>query len=67
MQVETCFRARDADLKTKTKPVTQTLKPDASYNRDLKPLDPYKNEPLLNIFTVHRKTDLGLFLIKLQV
>ena len=29
MQVATCFRARDADLKTKTRPVTWTLKPDA--------------------------------------
>ena len=29
MQVGTCFRARDADLKTKTRRVTQTLKPDA--------------------------------------
>ena len=29
MQVGTCFRARDVDLKTKTKPVSRTLKPDA--------------------------------------
>ena len=29
MQVRTCFRVRDADLKTKTRPVTRTLKPDA--------------------------------------
>ena len=29
MQVGTCFRVRDADLKAKTRPVTQTLKPDA--------------------------------------
>ena len=29
MQVGTCFRTRDADLKTKTSSVTQTLKPDA--------------------------------------
>ena len=28
MEVGTCFRARYADLKTKTRPVTQTLKPD---------------------------------------
>ena len=28
MQVGTCFRARDADLKTKTRPMTRTLKPD---------------------------------------
>ena len=28
MQVGTCFRVRDADLKTKTRPVTRTLKPD---------------------------------------
>ena len=28
MQVGACFRARDADLKTKTRPVTRTLKPD---------------------------------------
>ena len=28
MQVGTCFRARDANLKTKTKPVTRILKPD---------------------------------------
>ena len=30
MQIETCFRARDADLKTKSRPVTQTLKPNAA-------------------------------------
>ena len=28
MQVGACFRTRDADLKTKTRPVTPTLKPD---------------------------------------
>ena len=28
MQAGTCFRTRDADLKTKTRPVTLTLKPD---------------------------------------
>ena len=28
MQVGTCFRLRDADLNTKTRPVTRTLKPD---------------------------------------
>ena len=30
MQVGPCFRTRDADLITKTKPVTLTLKPDAA-------------------------------------
>ena len=29
IQVGTCFRVREADLKTKTRPVTQTLKPHA--------------------------------------
>ena len=29
VQVGTCFRTRDAKLKTKTRPVTWTLKPDA--------------------------------------
>ena len=47
MQVGNCFRTRDADLKTKTRPVTQTLKPDApSYNLGLKPLGPCKSESL---------------------
>ena len=29
VQFETCFRTRDADLKTKAGPATRTLKPDA--------------------------------------
>ena len=29
MQVGTCFRARVADIKTNTRPVTRTLKPGA--------------------------------------
>ena len=29
MQAGTCFRTRNDDLKTKTRPVTKTLKPDA--------------------------------------
>ena len=29
MQVGTCFRTTDADLKTKTRPVTRALKPEA--------------------------------------
>ena len=56
MQVGTCFRMRDADLKTKTRPVTQTLKPDAVIQskpdaaiQDLKPLGPCKNEPLKKV------------------
>ena len=28
MQVGTCFMTRNADLKTKTRPVTRTMKPD---------------------------------------
>ena len=28
MQVGTCFRTREIDLKTKTRPVTRTLEPD---------------------------------------
>ena len=61
MQVGTCFGVRGADLKTQIRPVTQTcdssLMP--SYNLDLKPLGPYKNEPLLKIFTIHRKIPLS--------
>ena len=45
MQVGTCFRTRDADLK-KTGPVTQTLYDTSSCNLDLKPLGPCKSEPL---------------------
>ena len=44
MQVGTCFRARDVDSKTKTRPVTRTPKPDA-YNLHLKPLGRCKSEP----------------------
>ena len=49
MQVGTSFRTRDANLKTKVRPVTQTMKPDAVIqfsNLDLTPLDPFKSEPL---------------------
>ena len=47
MQVKTCFRARDADLKTKARPVTRTLKPDAVIQiLNLKPLGSCKSEPL---------------------
>ena len=35
-----------ANLKTKTRPMTHTLKPDASYNLDLEPLGPCNSEPL---------------------
>ena len=28
-QVETCFKTRDADLKSKTRPVTRTVEPEA--------------------------------------
>ena len=44
MQVRTCFRARDANLKIKTRPVTQILTP--SYNLDLKSLVPCKDKSL---------------------
>ena len=47
MQVGTCFRTRDADLKTKTRPVARTLKPDVVIqSRPFKPLGPCKSEPL---------------------
>ena len=56
MQVGTCFRMRDVDLKTKTRPVTQTLKPDAVIQskpdaviQDLKLLGHCKNEPLKKV------------------
>ena len=45
MQVGTCFRTRDADLK-KTRHVTRTLHDTSSCNLDLKPLGPCKSEPL---------------------
>ena len=47
MQVGNFFRTRDADLKTKTRPVTRTLKPEPSYyNLCFKLLGSYKSEPL---------------------
>ena len=45
MQVRTCFRTRDADLKTKTTPVTLTLKPDAVIQSSRNHLGPCKNKP----------------------
>ena len=49
MQVGTSFRTGDANLKTKVRPVTQPVKPDAVIqfsNLDLTPLGPFKSEPL---------------------
>ena len=49
MQVGASFRTGDANLKTKVRPVTQTVTPDAVIqfsNLDLTPLGPFKNEPL---------------------
>ena len=48
MQVGICFKMRDADLETKTRSVTQTVKPDAVIhlsNLELTPLGPFKSEP----------------------
>ena len=49
MQVETSFRTRDVNLKTKVRPVTQIMKPDAAIQfskLDLTPLGPFKSELL---------------------
>ena len=49
MQVGTSFRTRDTNLKTKVRPVTQTVKPNAVIqfsNLDLTLLGPFKSEPL---------------------
>ena len=46
MQVGTCFRMRDENLKTKTRHVTQTLKPDIITQSRFKPLVPCISEPL---------------------
>ena len=47
MQVGTWFRTRDTNLKQKTRPVTQTLKPGTIINLDLEPLGLLCNsEPL---------------------
>ena len=80
MQVGTCFRPRDAELKTKTRPLTRTLKPD-----DLKLLGQRKDEPLKKLkssrlqmffkignikhFAIFIGKELcwGLFLMKLEV
>ena len=45
MHVNTCFKARNANLKTKTRPVTWIPKADVViYNLDLKPIGPHESE-----------------------
>ena len=50
MHVNTCFKVRNANLKTKTRPVTWIPKADVViYNLDLKPIGPHESEILTKL------------------